>query len=209
MTAVPRVAVPPDAAEVFVDADWIHDSEDAPCLYVRDGVLGASWVVGGGIAIGQLPAEEAAGRLLAVTAERAVSVVSQVTGPVEVVGHGAVALLAREGLRQPGRGPGAPAAIIDCSGDPDAIREGVRRLDDLGTLVLAGAGTPNLLEIDLYPDVHVRGLRLVGLGVDLDDEAVLVRGMLPNSLRTTLCEVGAGDGVEERCTWFRLRSTGD
>ncbi len=53
--------------------------------------------------------------------------------------------------------------MIETTGDPEAVVAATRRLSDLGTIVLAGEPLDRRLRIDLYDDVHVRGLRLVGV----------------------------------------------
>ena len=82
-------------------------------------------------------------------------------GDVEVVGDGPLAdrLRALLGRASP---PDRPAATIDTTGDLAAIAEALRRLDSLGTLVLAGPAPANAA-LDLYSDLHVRGLTMVGL----------------------------------------------
>lgn len=203
-TPAPNVSAPPDASEIFVDVDWLRGSGAAPCLYVHEGALRASWDDNGQISVEGTPTIDVAGRVLTAIARRALSAVSTVTGSVEVIGDGAVAALVRGGVRAR-EDSGPPAAVIDCVGDVGAIEDALRRLDDLGTLVVAGVSTPDSLTIDLYPDLHVRSLRLVGVDVLVGDEMSLDRGMPPEVLLTTLCDVGAG-GVEEGCTWLRFRS---
>ena len=82
---------------------------------------------------------------------------------VEVVGTGIVASMVRSyaGVAS-GTVAARPRAIIDTTGDPDTIRESCRRVADLGVVVLAGEASGRRIELNLYPDVHVRGLSLVG-----------------------------------------------
>jgi hypothetical protein len=204
-----NVAAPSDAIELYVDVDWLGGPGAAPCLYVRGGALRASWDKLGGVPTDLVPALDAAGHVLGLLAERAAAAVSDLAGAVEVVGRGAVAQLVRDRLGQPEANAAPPAAVIECTGEAAAIEAALRRLDDLGTLVVAGASTVESLTIDLYPDIHVRSLHVVGVAVDLGDEALLDRGMLPDLLATTLCEAGDDGGGEEGCTWLRFRPAGD
>jgi threonine dehydrogenase-like Zn-dependent dehydrogenase len=83
---------------------------------------------------------------------------------VEVMGHGPLAAAVR--ARLAGTGPaawGPPAAIVEASGDPAAIRAALARVADLGTVVLAGPAPAAGTSLDLYADVHVRGLTVVGI----------------------------------------------
>jgi threonine dehydrogenase-like Zn-dependent dehydrogenase len=88
-------------------------------------------------------------------------------GLVEVVGTGALAdevrrLLLRERVRLP-RADERPTAIIETTGKPAALETALQRVDDLGTVVLAGPLPTRPLALDLYADLHVRGLTLVGV----------------------------------------------
>lgn len=83
--------------------------------------------------------------------------------PVEVTGTGAFADSIRSALASDGTGR-PPAVIIDTTGDPATIVAALRRLDDLGTLVLAGPAPAEPVDMDLYADLHVRGLTVVGIG---------------------------------------------
>jgi hypothetical protein len=83
-----------------------------------------------------------------------------VEGALDVLGEGAVAAALRAERAGPAAGE-PPAVVVDLTGDPERIRDATRRLADLGTLVL-GRDPAAPCDLDLYPDVHVRGLRLVG-----------------------------------------------
>lgn len=82
--------------------------------------------------------------------------------PVEVCGDGPLAEALRARLPSAGDPGARPAAIIETSGDPDAIRRALARVDDLGTVVLAGPAPTDAVALDLYADLHVRGLTLAG-----------------------------------------------
>lgn len=104
---------------------------------------------------------------------------------VEIVGDGelagalrdAVGTTARPGAGEvratwrralPGRLRGAtgaerPLAIAETTGEAGALAGAAARLADGGLLVLAGDGGPDTIALDLYRDIHRRGLRVVGL----------------------------------------------
>lgn len=85
--------------------------------------------------------------------------------PVEVVGAGplADALRARFDAGPSAAGDALPAVVIETTGNPEAVRAALERVADLGTVVLAGPPQPAPAPLDLYSDVHVRGLTLVGV----------------------------------------------
>jgi threonine dehydrogenase-like Zn-dependent dehydrogenase len=82
---------------------------------------------------------------------------------VEVLGEGELAesLRARLGARAAGRSQ--PGAVIETTGDTDAIAHALERVADLGTVILAGPPPVDAGALDLYANLHVRGLTLVGL----------------------------------------------
>jgi hypothetical protein len=84
------------------------------------------------------------------------------TDAAEVVGAGALADALRARLRSPAS---PPAAIVDTTGDPAPIADALERVDDLGTVVLAGPAPDGPVALDLYATVHVRGLTLIGVAV--------------------------------------------
>lgn len=86
-------------------------------------------------------------------------------GWVEVTGEGALAGSLRAMLRSrvPSASRGDVAAAIDTTGEPAVIAALLIRLADLGTLVLAGPDPPGPVALDLYADLHVRGLTVVGI----------------------------------------------
>lgn len=95
--------------------------------------------------------------------EAALAALPTAGGAVEVVGEGGLARTLRRRL-----GLGAPdplvrpSAIIETTGDHDAVQQALRRVADLGTVVLAGPPPAAAVALDLYADLHVRGLTLVG-----------------------------------------------
>jgi len=94
--------------------------------------------------------------------EQVLAAVEDVDG-VEVLGTGplADALAAVLGERRV-TGTTAPAAVVETTGDPQAIAAALGRVADLGTVVLAGPPPPPFT-LDLYEDLHVRALTVVGI----------------------------------------------
>jgi hypothetical protein len=137
----------PDDAAAFFDREWVAWGRAAavPAIVTDAG------------------ADDAAGQLAGI-AEAAVAAAP--SGQVEVTGSGLVAEEARRRLAGAGRlvTDGIPAAVIETTGDPAALIAATRRVEALGTVVLAGEPLERVYDIDLYPDVHVRGLRLVARG---------------------------------------------
>jgi threonine dehydrogenase-like Zn-dependent dehydrogenase len=128
-----------------------------------------------------------------------------------VHGRGIVSRLIREILSVqlvlPADQDSRPAAIVDATGDPARLVELTRRLADLGTLVLVGEPLGRSLDMQLYPDVHVRGLRLVGVpaprfgqhgeaGTDLDES-------LLDLMETTLCHTTPETALPD-ASWYAV-----
>jgi threonine dehydrogenase-like Zn-dependent dehydrogenase len=82
---------------------------------------------------------------------------------VEVLGGGELAESLRSRLGARAAGHSRPGAVIETTGDSEAIAHALRTVADLGTVVLAGPPPAGGAALDLYADLHVRGLTLVGL----------------------------------------------
>lgn len=94
-------------------------------------------------------------------AEAVAAAVPPGAAPVEVIGDGPVAERLRTAVGRAGDGP--LQVVVDTTGDPERIADALERLDDLGLLVLAGPLHPGQVSMDLYADLHVRGLTVVGV----------------------------------------------
>lgn len=142
------------------------------------------------------------GRALAALAGTILAAVTPETS-VRVLGAGAVAHVLRRRLTARSRGTERPGLIVDLTGDPESIRESLRAVADLGTVVLAGRAMPSSLDLDAYPDLHVRGLRLVGVPV-----AVEASGRLPvvtgDESPGPPVEAHLGIPVRPGAPWYRI-----
>jgi hypothetical protein len=87
------------------------------------------------------------------------------SAPIEVIGDGALAEELRKRLEDRGLTPSCnrPLAIIDTIGEEAVLVASLKRVDDLGTIILAGSTPPEPVTLDLYSDLHVRGLTIVGV----------------------------------------------
>jgi hypothetical protein len=181
-----RVDGDDDAAEVaFVDADWIPEGHEGPVPCIPAGDAAA-----------------AAGRLLA-SARHIVSLVADTPGPVEVGGEGLIARSVRAALSDRGDGAERPAAVVDCSGDPAYLLDAIGRVSDLGLIVLAGEPLGRPFSIDLYVDVHRRGLRLAGAPrpdtlTPVEDPAAVERAL------AELAEATPGEPPPRGAAWYSV-----
>jgi threonine dehydrogenase-like Zn-dependent dehydrogenase len=185
----------PPGHVAFVDGDAVDHS---PC-----GPVEAIVVAGG---------EAAPGRAAHAFAEAARHVVDLLrerpAGPVEVAGNGLLAHLIRTSLGVPASaGPAEepPAAIVDTSGSPTQISDALRRLAELGILVLAGQSRARDLTLNLYTDLHRRSLTVVGAPAP----AVNGNGTVPEDWQAALDRaqggprrVSAGARVPPGASWY-------
>jgi threonine dehydrogenase-like Zn-dependent dehydrogenase len=58
-----------------------------------------------------------------------------------------------------------PGTIVETTGEVSEIQAALARVRDLGTVVLVAAPAPDGPKLDLYTDLHVRGLTVVGVCV--------------------------------------------
>jgi hypothetical protein len=196
----------PSSAIAYVDADWVPalPTDNVPALVFQDGFL--SWDRGESVEAAEAPDASAAAALLAVAAEAAAALDGVARDRIDVVGRGFSSALVRRVLElAPGDEALPPAAIVDASGDVAAVVAATRRLAPLGTLVVMGESSGRSLEIDLYPDVHVRGLRLVGAPLPLSAQPPLLsRPWLDDYLaENPPAPVHTGDDLPE-ASWFKV-----
>lgn len=187
-------------AIAYVDADWIAaDGRRAvPALVVADGHITFVPVAASPYVIGVVrDGEVAAGAVLDAIARRAVDAAGKASATA-VAGTGRIAAAARALCRGGTADRRNPACLIDTSGDPQAIRSSAARVASLGTIVLAGEPAGRPLEVNLYPDVHVRGLTLVGVpGPSVGDQEG------PSVVEEPAVTVTSGEPLPE-AAWYRV-----
>lgn len=87
--------------------------------------------------------------------------------PVAVLGEGALGDRLRDALASPAMGTTSrPATVVETTGSGAGLEAALALVGDLGTVVLAGPVAAEAMTLDLYTDLHVRGLTLVGLPVE-------------------------------------------
>jgi threonine dehydrogenase-like Zn-dependent dehydrogenase len=165
---------------------------------------------------GTLDSDTAAILALLSVAQAVVAAVEHVLpNAIEIAGHGLIARQLRELLEAPSAKGGRstrleqPDAIVDTTGDPRIVVDATRRVAELGTVVLVGESLGRRAEMNLYPDVHVRGLTLVGIAPPLKRAEALFAQTdaddpLVASCRDALVHVDAGTPLPPGATWYRI-----
>jgi hypothetical protein len=181
----------------YVDADWLptHGSALIPSIMVDARSTSADAVAGG---------------VLIELARRAVGALDGAASAI-VLGSGTVArharrLLAASGVPDPGDAPAD--AIVAATGDPESISEALRRVASLGTVVLIGEPLGRHAPVDLYSDLHARGLTLVGIArpptAQLEQAEALAA--LTDEVRAELVEGVPGEVLADDAGWYRLNA---
>jgi hypothetical protein len=196
----------PDGAFAYVDGDVVVPglADGVPALVVD--ARSVSWTRGPEVERpAGMPADRAAHLAFGSVAREAARAVDA-SGRTQVMGKGVVAAMVRRLLpRAGGEGSGDEGplrTIVDTTGDPAVLEAATNRLADLGTLVLAGEPLGRRLSLDLYPDVHRRGLRLVGVAPPLADPMVLVHAR-DGLVTEPPVPVTSGSPLSP-ATWYRL-----
>jgi hypothetical protein len=196
----------PDDGVAYVDGDVVVAglADGVPALVVE--ARSARWDRGPAVELPAGMAADRAAHLAFGSVSREAAGAVDASGRAEVIGKGVVAAMVRRLVPQ-ARGDGSgddgpPRTIVDTTGDPAVVEAATRRLADLGTLVLAGEPLGRRLSLDLYPDVHRRGLRLVGVALPLADPMVLVNARDGVFAEPPL-HVGSGSPLPP-ATWYRL-----
>jgi hypothetical protein len=124
---------------------------------------------------------------------------------VKVMGVGAVAAEARRLLAAEARSSPdgeAPASVIDTTGDPERIRHAMQVVASMGSVVLAGEVIGRIYDLDLYADIHVRGLRLKGVPTQVGSEAPPGSGPVAGGQ-----ELRRGDRLDPAALFYVLLAT--
>jgi threonine dehydrogenase-like Zn-dependent dehydrogenase len=102
------------------------------------------------------------------SASAAIAAAGDPAGYVEVVGAGTLAAEVRQllGERIRPTGDTRPTVIIETTGELSMLTAALLRVDDLGTVVLAGPVPQVPPAMDLYGEFHVRGLTIIGVPHD-------------------------------------------
>jgi hypothetical protein len=190
-------------SEAYIDADWLvgHTEGTVPALLAQGGSLIRSWDGATFDYAAPTPQAGVAGAF-SLVADAAARLAGAAERPA-VEGGGLVAVLARHLLGLSGGTDVVEAdLIVECRSDPESLRESTGRVADLGTVVLAGVAD-SAFPFDLYPDVHVRGLRLVALPLPLDlRPAEGFEPSLPAS--TEPATVRLDESIPEGAAWYRI-----
>jgi hypothetical protein len=202
----------------FADSEWMSDGGPVPALLVyAQGKV--AWWDGAHIqterpvpmATAKSDPEAVATGVVAALARAAVAALPVGSrSDVAVTGSGIVASSIRALLHGPsvlrdetdseGNFPVSPLSVVDTTGSPSVIMSVANRLVGLGTLVLAGARISDPSPINMYSDVHKRGLRLVGIPYLPEDE------YFPGANHDR-AEVAVLGQPIKTAKWYRLSST--
>jgi hypothetical protein len=206
----------PQKAVAYVDRDWLPPSSgELPSLVaLAEGTL--TWCESPPVAVpSTLDSDTAAVLALLSVAQAVVAAVGHVLPhSVEISGSGMIAQQVRQLLDTPsadGRSTRRerPDAIVDTTGDPRMVVDATRRVAELGTVVLVGESLGRRAEMNLYPDVHARGLKLVGIAPPLQRPEALFAQTDPDDplvvrCRESLVHVDAGSPLPPGATWYRI-----
>ena len=191
----------PEGGMAYIDRDWLPQDGEAPHVSILalapDGRLrwpGGRWIP----APKDLSADQAAAAMFNALARTAVLALPG-EGLVAVPGTGIVAVRIRQLIGDRlARAGGAPAlAAVDTTGRADRIAEATEAVVDMGTVVLAMSGEAASIPIDLYSEVHKRGVRLVG--VAFPEQGAATGTPLPRPATM------GGEGEPNAGAWFVAR----
>jgi hypothetical protein len=200
----------PTGRFAYIDHGWLPASSGSvPALSVSP-QRHLAWNDGTPVEVPAPVDEDRAAALVlhAVAREAAAAVEKRPPGAVEVVGEGLIARQVRQLVDAVGgERPAAerPAAIVDMTGVPEAIVDATCRLADLGILVLVGERPDAPLELNLYPDVHLRGLTVVGVAPPLADGEFPATDVDEPALGIGwLARVTVGEPAPPDAPWYRV-----
>jgi len=199
-------------AVAYLDAEWLLPgrSGEVPALVLTpDGQMSFGDTDGRPVP-GDVSAERLAGVVFTAVAREAAAAVAGGDVPVEVTGDGIFARRVRSIVGSAPAGAGGattserPAAVVDTTGDPEVILAATQRLADFGVLALVGEPLDRPLDLDLYADVHRRGLRVVGVAPPLTDPVDTGDESLAHALDPDPVVVVAGAPLPPGAAWYRI-----
>jgi hypothetical protein len=210
------VADLPAGSVAYIDRDWLPPaSGEVPALIAAaDGAF--AWRGGPAVQMeAGLDSDTAAALAFLTVSRTAVTAVEDAAkDSIEVTGSGLIARQVRELLGHSSSSSGQsarferPTAVVDTTGDAAVIVDATRRLENLGVLVLVGESHGCGVELNLYPDVHVRGLTLVGMPPPLQGahfHAVTEAGdPLVEASRRLLVAASSGGSLPPEAAWYRV-----
>jgi len=176
----------PPGAHAYVDADWARGREGPVAALIVDGPD---------------PNATAARALAAVAGDVAELVGGREPESIEVRGDGAIARLVRTLTGASSRADRAPDVVVDTSGTAASATDALRRVADLGLVVIAAA-VRDPVKLSLYADLHVRGLELVCLAPDAERAAVA--DVDTTTLSETLSVVSEDGELDPGAAWYRV-----
>jgi hypothetical protein len=210
-----RIMDLPCGSVAYIDRDWLPStSAEVPALIAADGAL--AWCDGPAVQVEDGVDSDTAAILAFLAVSRAAVAAVEHADPVsvEVTGSGLIAHQVRAllGNGSPESSESArldrPIAVVDGTGDVSVIVDATERLTNLGTLVLVGESRGHELEMNLYPDVHVRGLTLVGIPPPLQESplhALTEAGdPLVASSRRLLVTAPSAASLPPEAAWYRV-----
>lgn len=187
----------------YVDADWSSSLGGGGPAIVADGSGSLMWTPSEGMVVRELPVKDpdvAASRAIAWVADRATAAARACGRDIEVTGRGATANAVRRLLAV---GPtvrpsevGRPAGIVLTSAGVEELVAATQRVADLGRIVIA-AEFREAIAFDLYPDVHLRGLTLVGVPGPLEDDGDLEAHPLESLILESLIHLEVGSPIPD------------
>lgn len=194
-----RLSGVPESGTAYVDADWVRPGVPGPLPALLVDGTAVAW--SDGPAPGVPGAGDADSVAAAVWGDWADRAGAPLVGAerVEVTGHGLLA--ARVRAHHPPAAPrrGArPDAVVETTGDPEVVVLAMGRLATAGVLVLAGEPLGRRLDVNLYKDVHVRGLRVIGVDRPRAGDARPADGVAPRPVAV------APDAPLAPGAWYRL-----
>jgi hypothetical protein len=203
------VADDPGPDEVaYVDAEWLSAAEGLAIPVLTFGDRSFRFSDGAPARVGaEVDPDKVARSLFGAIAAEAAAVVREVgASETEVTGNGLVAsdvraLLDGTASLEP---ESRPDAIVDTTGDPATIARCAARVADFGTIVLAGEQQGRSFDYDFYPDIHVRGLRIVGVPRPLQSASEFDGSIAPETSADPPTRAIFGVPTPERGLWFRV-----
>jgi hypothetical protein len=186
----------------FVDRDWIWPNSSRPVPALRVDTDGQLWWLDRRLDGVSGEPQAHVGALIGAFADDVLAATAGIDpNTIRVTGTGVIAAEIRSRLgNSDGASSERPGAVIETTGDGAALTTACNEVRDRGLILLAGEPAGEV-DIDLYRDVHRRGLQMLGipgLGHSRDVRVDVSRRLAEP------CTVAAGDELPS-ALWYRVK----
>ena len=194
----------PSGTAVYMDRDWI-DAAEAPSVSSAILVKGEElrWPSGAVRSVNSSDPDRIVWAMIDALAQAVADVAAQQDAAPYVIGDGLLASRIRGRTSTDDNTGVPPAMVVETTGSTAGTARACSIVADLGTVLFAVTPLDGTTPYDLYPDVHRRGLALIGVP---DPDGASDDGHAPPGAFSAPTEIRSGEAGPLSSRWFVART---